>query len=353
MFSKALFYPTIDINDEEWLKNAYLFWDGIYTIVPESIAGNAYRNNTSSFLEEEGFLKPIRVHPGMPVVKNMVKIVKKYAKTDEGIAFLQEKAPNDEYRNPYDDTRSEFYLHHEKLPFEIQQMVADRIGDDGWARVSDNFSDFYMTLLANRIASQKSLALLSTEIRHENLSTFMSLDTYPQSFSLAHDKGESLGQCMLTKLIIEGIRIDPLTSIEDLMRFKRNHETELWHFRNGLEEIAKMDLPPDITIEGLEQRVKDIYKGKVITAYKDLQDSLHSFGIRHIVAGSAVTLAFTDISTTFSGLLSGLSIPLQIAIGAGAMLAYKGFKTVSDNREIRRMERMSYLLSIKKELGSR
>jgi len=60
MFSEALFYPTIDISDEEWLKNAYLFWNGIYTIVPESIAGNAYRNNTSSFLEDEGFLKPIR-----------------------------------------------------------------------------------------------------------------------------------------------------------------------------------------------------------------------------------------------------------------------------------------------------
>lgn len=353
MFSEALFYPTIDISDEEWLKNAYLFWDGIYTIVPESIAGNAYRNNTSSFLEDEGFLKPIRVNPEMPAVKNMVKIVKKYAKTDEGIAYLREKAPYDIYRNPYDDTRSEFYLHHEKLPFEIQQMVADKIGDDGWARVSDNFADFYMTLLANRIASQNSLALLSTEIRHENLSTFMSLDTYPQSFSLAHGKAESLGQCMLTKLIIDGIRIDPLTSIEDLMRFKRNHETELWHFRNGLEEIAKMDLPPDITIEGLEQRVKDIYKGKVITAYKDLQDSLHSFGIRHIVIGSAATLAFTNISTTFSGLLSGLCTSLQIAIGSGAMLAYKGFKAISDNREIRRKERMSYLLSIKKELGSR
>jgi len=38
MFSKALYYPTIDISDEGWLKTAYLFWDGVRTIVPESIA---------------------------------------------------------------------------------------------------------------------------------------------------------------------------------------------------------------------------------------------------------------------------------------------------------------------------
>jgi len=35
--SKALFYPTIEINDENWLKSNLLFWDEIKTIVPVSI----------------------------------------------------------------------------------------------------------------------------------------------------------------------------------------------------------------------------------------------------------------------------------------------------------------------------
>jgi hypothetical protein len=29
--SRALYYPTIDIRDEEWLKTAFLFWDEIST----------------------------------------------------------------------------------------------------------------------------------------------------------------------------------------------------------------------------------------------------------------------------------------------------------------------------------
>jgi hypothetical protein len=33
-FTRALFYPTIDIQNEDWLKTAILFWDEISTIVP-------------------------------------------------------------------------------------------------------------------------------------------------------------------------------------------------------------------------------------------------------------------------------------------------------------------------------
>ncbi len=33
LFSRALFYPTIDIRDEEWLKTAYLFGDEINVTV--------------------------------------------------------------------------------------------------------------------------------------------------------------------------------------------------------------------------------------------------------------------------------------------------------------------------------
>lgn len=36
-FTRALYYPTIDITNEQWLKTAILYWDEISTIVPSSI----------------------------------------------------------------------------------------------------------------------------------------------------------------------------------------------------------------------------------------------------------------------------------------------------------------------------
>lgn len=245
MFSKALFYPTIDIPDEDWLKTAYLFWDGIRTIVPESIADRAYGNNTTMFLAEVGFLEPIVVRSDSRLLRPLVNVVKKYAQTEEGMTCLNQRAPEDVYINPYDDERSQFYLHHEKLPFEVQELVADKIGRDGWARVSDNFADFYMTLLANRIASQKSLELLTPSSPLSNLAAGFSAETYHQPYSLAHSRNDAIGRAMLTKLIIDGITIDPLTSIDDLRIFKERYHSELLNFRDGFDEISKMD-PPQI-----------------------------------------------------------------------------------------------------------
>ncbi len=250
------------------------------------------------------------------------------------------------------DERSQFYLHHEKLPLEVQELVADKIGRDGWARVSDNFANFYMTLLANRIASQKSLELLTPSFSLGNLVACFRAETYRQPYSLAYGDNENLGRSMLTKMVIDGITIDPLTSIDDLRIFKERYRSELLNFRKAFDDISKMELPPDITLEGLEQKVRDIYETRVLGAYRDLQESLNGFGI-HFLVGGLGTIAFSDVSTCFNELLNGLEHPIQFTIGAGALLAYKGYKTVRENRDIKRKHKMSYMLAIERELGRR
>lgn len=352
MLNNALYYPSIDITDEEWLKTAYLFWDKISTIAPESMVGRAYNNYTTQYLEGEGFLQPISVNPESPVVKGLVKEVKSFAQTAEGIAYLNQKLPDDIYSNPYDDARSEFYLHHEKLPYEIQELVGNRIGADGWARVSANFANYYMTLLANSIANQSSMSLITSSSHCESLSNKVSVNNYCRYFSLAHTRAESIGKCLLTKMVIEGITINPLTSMEDLKIFKKRHMTELRNFRVGLEEMSQMNLPPDITMEGIEQMARYIYVNKVMTAYQDLKDSLRGAGI-HFTIGGLAAFAFTEISTCFNELLNGFAAPVRLAIGAGAVLAYQGYQSVIDIQGLKKKHKMSYLLSIEKELSGK
>jgi len=350
MFSKALFYPTIDIKDEDWLKSAYLFWDEIDTIVPESMAGCSYNNYTTQYLEGEGFLKPILISPDHDVVKDIVKDIKGFALTKDGLAFLTQKLPNGVSSDPYCDERSQFYLHHEKLPYEIQDLVADRIDEDGWARVSDNFASYYMTLLANKIASQKSLALLTDSSPLECLSTKVTVKGDCQDFSVATRRNEALGRCVLMKLIIEGISLNPLTSIDDLRIFKEHHLNELINFRNAMAEMSRMELPPDITVEGIEQRARDIYNHKVLFAHRELQKSLKGAGIKFIV-DSAATIAVTNFSTVFNDALENMSVPVYLALGAGASLTYHGYNYYKNIGLARKNNSMSYLLSIDRELG--
>lgn len=352
MYSKALYYPTMDIKDEDWLKNAYLFWDNIYTIAPNSLADNVFHNNTTQYLEDVGYLKTIKIGPDTPTVRGMVEVVKEFAKTKEGLSYLSERSNGELNPDPFDDQRNVFYLHHEKLPYEVQALMRDRIGEDGWARVSENFADYYMTLLATTIARQRSMALLTSEMDYCNLSTNFDINYSQPSFTMTGRNGEMIGQCMLTKMIIEGLTIDPLVSIEKLCDFKRMHEEELRNFRNGLDEMAKMDVPPDITIEGLEQKVRDIYENKFLPEYNNLKSALQGFGIDFLLGGASV-LAFTDISSSFKELLSNLSVPKQLIIGSGAILTCHVIRTAIRNIGTRREHRMSYLLSIEKELGVR
>lgn len=63
-FSKALYYPWIEIQDESWLKNAMLYWDEIQTIVPRSIK-KPYKNKIAKAFFNEGLLIPFYVHPDL------------------------------------------------------------------------------------------------------------------------------------------------------------------------------------------------------------------------------------------------------------------------------------------------
>ncbi|HXM40737.1 MAG TPA: hypothetical protein VN924_05765 [Bryobacteraceae bacterium] len=36
-FTKALYYPHIEVPNEAWLKSAILYWDEVKTIVPASM----------------------------------------------------------------------------------------------------------------------------------------------------------------------------------------------------------------------------------------------------------------------------------------------------------------------------
>lgn len=349
LFSRALFYPTIDIHDEEWLKTAYLFWDEISTIVPQSMVGNAYQNNTTQYLRDVEFLKPYLVNPDSNLVKSLVKPVKTYAKTAEGKECLRRRVYQNGYSNPYDDNRAEFYLHHEKLPFELQRLIADNIGEDGWARVSENFADYYMTLLANQISKDQSLTLLTASSPLANLSTRYGMNHARQPFSIpGRTNTEAVAQAMLVNMVIDGIRINPLTSIEDLHLFKEGHLQELKRFRDGFEDLSNQNIPPDISEEGLENYMRDIYENRFLVAYNDLKASLKGSRIGFIESIGA--LAFTDISTSAIEAFVALPKHVEYAIGAGAYFGLSLLNKVRANKETKRNHHMSYLLSIEREL---
>lgn len=76
-FTRALYYPTIDISNEAWLKTATLYWDEINTIVPSSIV-HPYKRHTTQFLADEGVIRPLFVNSNMDLIEGLTDDVLNY-----------------------------------------------------------------------------------------------------------------------------------------------------------------------------------------------------------------------------------------------------------------------------------
>lgn len=245
-FTKALYYPTIDIRNEEWLKSAVLFWDEINTIVPSSIR-NPYQENTTQYLADEGILKPISVNPDIDIVENLTEDTINYLNTNEAFQLLTQN--NSRYVTLHRDKLPRevsrlFDIHPEKLPHEIQYQLRHNMTKDGWFRVDSNFAVFYMTLLANKICEHQSIALLTDNPLTSNLTDKVRLDNQiaikgRDYYERRHERYINLTQGLLTNLIIEGVSIKETSSLDDVVKFKKRHRDELGLFRTNIANLTK------------------------------------------------------------------------------------------------------------------
>ena len=370
--SEALFYPWIEIRDEAFLKTAFLYWDSIRTIVPESI-NVPYSTATGHALQNAGFLIPLRVRSGMEEIENLEGDVLEYLASAEGAEFLMvesgspgslihvDKLP-DELRRLAD-------IHPEKLPSEIRSLLC-RIGapsEQGseWLRVDDRFANFYMTLLATRLAGRVGAQLLTSIPAADRLAVTARLDAHmsaivPQgmrnwrrereyeAFGRRNRMPRSLAPGMLAHLAIEQIGVAPDTPIDRLIDFKNSHNDELAQFRAKIEQLAA-SVEADITVEALRHHVADIYRCEVMPAISNLKAALKGRRIKVLTEG-LMKIAFLSAGATSMLVMTGLAVPTALLAGAGISLFATGTTYNVDNRESLRTNPFAYLLSMERKL---
>lgn len=356
-FTKALFYPTIDIRNEDWLKNAVLFWDEIYTIVPSSIR-NPYQENATEYLADEGILKPMPVNPDQHFIEDLTADTLNYLNTNEGLQLLTQSQGRNSVihrdKLPRDVSRI-FDIHPEKLPYEIQHQLRRSMTDEGWFRVDSNFAVFYMTLLANKICEQKSIALLTDNSLTSNLSDLVRLDNQiaikGRDYDFHHyhrnERYIHLAQGLLTNLIIQGIKVSKTSSLEDVVNFKKRHRDELGLFRTNISKLTK-DIPKNTSIEAFKQQVEDIYNDEFLPSYNNFKKSLDGAGIKWTADNFMKVSFFSTSATAIPMTLLGLSLPQALLAGAGVSIISSLVSYNVDKRDRLRNNPYSYLLAIDK-----
>lgn len=343
-YTKALYYPTIDIQDEEWLKNAVLFWDEISTIVPKSVEA-PYKNRTCSVLNDEGILKPCFISESDKVVESMVDKIEDFAVNSDALYYFKHKEATE--MNLYSDQRANFYLHRDKLPLKVQYMLEEKglIDGDGWARVGYNFANYYMTLLAAEIAKKKHLCLLASDSEEYNLSS-------SYGFSIEGIKGTAtvpvkkpMADMILFRLVVDGFKVNPLTPIEDLLKYKSCRKDELALFRSELGNLTdSLNYQEIESMEELKAVLEAKYENDVLPALNDVKKTLSDAKVSWVgYAGQYVT-SFCLSSDSFSDIGLG-----RMVLEAGVTLLTWVVSTFMKRRSFKRKSPYSYLLSLKSD----
>ena len=335
MFESALYYPTIDIHNERWLKSAVLFWDRIETIVPES-EDHPYRRRSTRILQEEGFLFPRVVNPFCEEVSGLEQDVIRFMDTPEGKkSFIkpwgvsavsmanrryltEDREYNDDRRRAYlTDKMSgiyrDFYIHVEKLPMMLRERLAGHVNEDGYVWASRGFMSFYMTLLANRICQNNRLALLTDKVNQNNLSNKILIEGLAPAGQRAREQKMKRG--MMYQIIMDDIKIAPDTRMETIVQYKKDRRHELALFRAEMDRLTAFDIE-GMDAKDIEHEIWSIYTKQVKPAIDGVKATLKDSGINWW--SGLGTCVFTGLIPAVLGF--GTDMKTNIAIGASECL---------------------------------
>jgi hypothetical protein len=357
-FSKSLFYPSIDVRDEAWLKSAALYWDIIQTIVPESI-NKPYSTKTARQLQDEGILVPLRVRSDLDEIEVLTKPVLKYL-AESFFSLHPDKLPN---------SVSHFArIHPEKMSHEINYIFEEyglsRTTRGGFLEVHYEFENFYMTLLATRLSESIGAGLVTSSLLPHRLSLGFRTDSQMPDiiFSKGHEykyeyqlyrEGRTvrreLAQGMLVDLMLKEIAVDPTTPIEKIIKYRKDHAPELGRIRAKVGQLTS-SLPENAPLQAMRQQVIDLYVNEVKPAIDDLKKSLTSGRIKWLTSG---WMSLTCISVGSSSILTGMGLATANAlmVAAGISLVGSGIIYNVAKRDSLRDNPYSYLMSLQKEMS--
>jgi hypothetical protein len=361
-FTKALYYPWIDIKNEGWLKNAMLYWEKVQTIVPESIR-HPYTTRTAEEFYDEGLLVPFHVRSSMREIEELTDYVLKYLESPEGAEVLMSKEIL-EYHYIHPDKLPEeiqdlVEIHPDKLPYKIKDRMRHALFNSqrrDWISVDVRFADFYMTLLATHLSERIGAGLLTDTAANNKLATAVRLDaklSIPRSRRYRYEYDEyrrhwdmplSLAQGALADLIFERIQVAPDTPVKKILEFRTNHANELGRFRTKIAELTRT-ISSDQPLDALRQQVEDIYINEVKPAINSLKQGLTDSRIRWVTENFLKVAFFSTSSTSIPLALLGLSVPNALLVGAGVSLTASAILYNRDRAEKLRQNPFSYVLA--------
>lgn len=345
-----LYYPTIDIPTNNWLRHSLLYWDEVSSIVPTSWGGNSFINLSTEiqYLMDEGQFRPIK--PEDLITKsdnwehfeNFQQEFRDIVSSKQFKIFIDRRRGNIKHRIHSNKVEKNYRIHSNKIEsnyrvhsnktsdsiygFLKELNLADRDGENEWINFEENTALLYMSLLAKYLADiDSNQTTIGTDyINYEkfNFKRVSENDGFPVvSFNLNN--------------ILPTPK--PNVSFEKIIQFKKKRSDNLNHFKKNLSEfqskIAKSKSQAEIKDNAINFQETLLNGVNDITAV--LKDQRIDFGLKTLK--SMINLKsptmITAIGTAVASKSNLIDIPLNLGIiGIASMGALELTTSFIDNR---------------------
>ncbi|EMY3554927.1 hypothetical protein ABF190_002370 [Flavobacterium psychrophilum] len=345
-----LYYPTIDIPTNNWLRHSLLYWDEVSSIVPTSWGGNSFLNLSAEiqYLMDEGQFRPIK--PEDLITKsdnwehfeNFQKEFRDIVSSNQFRIFINRRQSNTKQRIHSNKVENNYRIHSNKIEsnyrvhsnktsdsiysFLKELNLADRDGENEWINFEQNTALLYMSLLAKYLADiDSNQTTIGTDyINYEkfNFKRVSENDGFPVvSFNL--------NNVLPTP--------KPNVSFEKIIQFKKKRSDNLNHFKKNLSEfqskIAKSKSQAEIKDNAMNFQETLLNGVNDLTAV--LKDQRIDFGLKTLK--SMINLKsptmITAIGTAVASKSNLIDIPLNLGIiGIASMGALELTTNFIDNR---------------------
>ena len=341
-YGHALYYPYIHIQNDDWIKVAALYYDGLTRIVPST-----YTPRDSEIVKG---------------LNDECNFIRNYDPGDEAIIIaldfldLAKRELSDDSRRKalYNRVRttlpvgSEFLIHEQK----IADLVKDALPELGIAKVRNNegtwysfdpvAGSLYMASLANKVAENKSLPIVTDTPVYQPIVRLLQQDTSTLFSQI--DTGHALASLVIETHVPRDIAS---VDVKQIVRFRNNHESERIRFYKEIQEIVEKI--PEINDQESLQKCLDHHKVRIDDAVDGVRTSLVESGIQCVTGllGLSVPSWASQLSQILPDLGAQLVVGGLMCMGASVLL-----KSGMNYYKSRTGSPWSYVLSLERGLNS-
>jgi len=336
MAQTVLYYPTINIPDSQWLRQAVMYYDNVSSIVPKNLWNIYPISPEIRLLKDNGIFQEI----------NPRDLMIQYEALHDFEGDLKAIIDSQEFQWALRSEQKmlDSRVHIEKVAIPIFNYLQKR----ELAREDPVRSDWY---LFERKTALIFMSVLAAGLANIKDSTIPSTDNRTYHDLLFMKKKQSMGfKC--SQLIFNHVLPVPKNTvpIEKILQFRNNHAIELINLRRNIDKFQKkvLSVESQADIVDIGVRYGEELKQNVLILGEDLKNEgissfWHSLGafLRDVKSTVSESLPYSIKLAVYGGAVGGP--PGEIIAGTGYMgmgIAEKGIYLKAANIDARYRQRI-------------